>query len=49
VVRAEARDSHSEMGGVYSYKDSKGKTQVYSTTKTVRVVYATLEVEEYRH
>jgi len=49
VVRVESRDSHSEMGGVYSYKDSKGKTQVYSTTKTERVVYATLEVEEYRH
>ncbi len=49
VMRVESRDSHSEAGGVYSYKDSKGKTQVYSTTKTERVVYATLEVDEYRH
>lgn len=49
VVRVESRDSHHEMGGVYSYKDSKGKTQVYSTTKNERVVYATLEVDEYRH
>jgi len=49
VVRVESRDSHAEMGGVYSYKDSKGKTQVYSTSKTERVVYATLEVDEYRH
>lgn len=49
VVRVESRDSHHEMGGVYSYKDSKGKTRVYSTTKTERVVYATLEVDEYRH
>ena len=49
VVRVESRDSHHEVGGVYSYKDSKGKTQVYSTTKTERVVYATLEVDEYRH
>ena len=49
VVRVESRDSHAEIGGVYSYKDSKGKTQVYSTTKTERVVYATLEVDDYRH
>jgi hypothetical protein len=49
VVRVESRDSHREMGGVYSYKDSKGRTQVYSTTKNERVVYATLEVDEYRH
>ena len=49
VVEVESRDSHHELGGVYSYKDSKGKTQVYSTTKTERVVYATLRVDEYRH
>jgi hypothetical protein len=49
VIEVESRDSHRELGGVYSYKDSKGKTQVYSTTKTERVVYATLRVDEYRH
>lgn len=49
VVRVESRDSHRELGGVYSYKDSKGRTQVYSTTKNQHVVYATLEVDEYRH
>jgi hypothetical protein len=49
VVEVESRDSHHELGGVYSYKDSKGKTQVYSTTKTERVVYVTLRVDEYRH
>jgi hypothetical protein len=49
VVRVESRDSHYEMGGVASYKDSKGKTRVYSTTRKEDTVYATLEVDNYRH
>jgi hypothetical protein len=49
VVEVESRDSHHEVGGVYTYKDSKGKTQAYTSTKNERTVYATLRVGEYRH
>lgn len=49
VIRVESRDSHWETGGAYSYRDSKGRTQVYSAIRKEKVVYATLHVEDYSH
>ena len=49
VIRVESRDSHWESGGAFSYRDSKGRTQVYSAIRKEKVVYATLHVEDYSH
>jgi hypothetical protein len=48
VVRVQSRDSHLETGGVNTYKDHKGKTQAYTTSKNERAVHATLEVGDFK-
>lgn len=49
VVKVESRDSHREPGNVVTYRDRRGRTQAFSTIRNERVVYATIEVDEYRH